>query len=153
MLRIWKLSFVLLLLIACGNPQKGALSPETRSELDSLYENYRIETEEKYHRLADRMAQLLDEALAKRTDELMMNHLREFHQENEIALHNIEEEIQDWTRNISDDERAGFIMRLNAKPYAETLRKRRKQILRRVRYSKDFQYEYRKLFSILDLSR
>lgn len=142
-----------LFLFACGEPKKGALSPETRSELDALVDNYHIEPGEKYHRLARRMGQLLNEAYAKRTDEGMMDHLREFNQENETALRILREELQTWLRNLPDNERAKFIIRVNAEDYAEDLRKRRKQFLYRVRNSPDYKREFLTLFGILDLHR
>lgn len=153
MRRIIIFCFSILILSACNDPKGGALSPEIRSELDELYENFHIETEEKYHRLANRMVQLLDEAIAKRTDELSMNHLREFYHENEIALDNLNKEIQDWIRNSPDEERTAFIMRVNSKSYASRLRNRRVQFLRKINYSEDYKSEFRKLYGILDLNR
>ena len=131
----------------------GALSPEIRSELDELYENFHIETEEKYHRLANRMLLLLDETIAKRTDEMSINHLREFYQENEVALANLNKEIQDWLRNSPDEERTAFIMRVNSKSYASRLRNRRVQFLRKINYNEGYKQEFRKLYGILDLNR
>lgn len=153
MKRLLLITLVCISCFACGPKEEGVLNDETRSELQALVDNYHITPEDKYNRLAVRMAQLINEAYAKRTEEEMMDHLREFYQDNETALTALEKEIQDWMRSLSDAERANFVMRVNGREYANDLRRRRRQVLYRIRNSEEEKREFVRLFSILDMYR
>lgn len=114
---------ILTSLVGCYNPRKGALSTETRTELDELSSQVKRETEEKYHILADKIALVLEEALNRKTDEAMIAYTQKFISDNEFALTTLSKEIDEWFKFMNEEDRNRFFMVMLTESYPSRLRR------------------------------
>ena len=111
-----------LLLLACGNPRKGALSPDARSALDKLADQ-NLEPKKKYLILARRYVQLLDETAAFSTNAQALAHLEKFNSDNQNALSRLYGQFDGWQRNTNEQDLMLFLMELNEEDFAPKLRR------------------------------
>lgn len=126
---------------SCKKPQKGTLSVQAQTELEILAER-QWETEEKFHKLAEILARVLEEALAKDDDAAMINHLKDFSSLNEDALQQLQAEIDFWFKHVDKEEKNEFLMKFWPKDYAKSLRKSEARFFTRTQQRP----EYRKHF-------
>ena len=109
------------LLAGCYDPRKGALSPDSRTELDTYADQF-IDVEKKYLKAAELLAQLLDEAAAMPSDAAAMEHIRKFADDNELALEKIGAAFDGWQRHVNQEDLVAFLQLLNEQPAARRLR-------------------------------
>ncbi|MEZ4773932.1 MAG: hypothetical protein R3D00_12175 [Bacteroidia bacterium] len=137
---------------SCGNPGKGANSPEARTELD-LLSSSDIYVGNKYLRMAEKIALLLEECAAIDTDQDAMTHFRDFAADNEFALDALTDEFDKWQKNIDDEEKMIFVMKLRTQPFAAKLRRLEPAFRSRIAYDKTFVAEYDALMDRLEIRR
>ena len=113
--------YILLLLSSCYTPKSGSNSPEVRTELDELASES-LPMEEKYLVLARVITSLLDETAAMPQDAAAIVHLSEFVSDNESALTMLKIQISNWERNLTEEERMLFLMKLLSQPYATRIK-------------------------------
>lgn len=139
-------------LLGCYQPGTGANSEVSRGELEQFI-GQNVDTEKKYYILAEKMAQLLDEAAAISNDEAAMDHLRKFYNDNKTALTQIEREFDGWQRNVSQDQLIDFVLILNEQAYARRLQQLVSSFRERIKYRSDWVQEFNVLVGILDIKR
>jgi hypothetical protein len=137
---------------ACRPPRKGALSTEAMSELERLA-NSSVDTETKYHRLAARIGEMLDEALAKDTDQAMLTHMQEFYELHEDPLRLMGGEIDFYFKHMDDEEKNEFLMRLWPTTYAKNLRENVAQFRRRTQSRKDYQIYLDRILKAIEMRK
>ncbi|MDX2287083.1 MAG: hypothetical protein NW241_23155 [Bacteroidia bacterium] len=130
-----------LLAAACYSPRGGALSPEARGELYAVAHSS-LETEKKYLRLAEKTAQLLQEAYSIPREDSAMAHIRRFYFDNETAIEKISREFDGWQRYASSEEVADFLGALLNQPYSRTLRDLTPAFRQRVSYYEPWVQEF-----------
>ena len=133
----------------CKNPKTGALSPEVRSELDSLAEAS-ISAHDKYFKLADRIAELLDEAAASQTEEAAMAKIQEFSTENSLALTRLGNELDVWQKYLNNEDRMFIVMQLQAQDFTTRLNRLGPSFRKRISYNNQWVRQYDKLMSYLE---
>jgi predicted small lipoprotein YifL len=119
--RLFGLLCLLLTLFACGNPRKGALSPESRTELDQFAEA-NISIEKKYLKLANKIVDLLDEAAALPDEAAAMELIRKFASDNDMAIQRIAAEFEGWQKHVNHDDQMDFVALLVQQPYGKKLK-------------------------------
>ncbi|GAB4425750.1 MAG: hypothetical protein OHK0039_43520 [Bacteroidia bacterium] len=134
----------------CYNPDKGALSPDSRTELD-LYAERFIDVEKKYLKVIEKLAQITEEAAAITQDQLAMEHIRKFASDNQRALDRIGTEFDGWQRYTDERSLILFIQLLNDQPSARKLRVLAPQFRERIRYNAAYLAEYDALLGRFDL--
>ena len=140
------------LLIACRQPQKGTLSVQAQTELEILADR-QWETEEKFHKLAEIIARVLEEALAKNDDAAMINHLQEFYSLNEDALRQLQAEIDFWFKYVDKEEKNEFLMRFWPRDYAKSLRQSEAHFFRRTREKPEYQEHFRRITRAIEMRK
>ncbi|MEZ4829803.1 MAG: hypothetical protein R3C61_26500 [Bacteroidia bacterium] len=154
-MRTLTIGFILLMTIwgaGCGNPGRGANSPEARTELD-LLSSSDIYVGNKYIRMAEKITLLLEECTAFENDQEMMNHFRDFAADNEFALDALTWEFDKWQRNIDEEEKMVFVMKLRTMPFTAKLRRLEPAVRNRIAYDKTFLAEYDALLGRLEMRR
>ncbi|MDX2246637.1 MAG: hypothetical protein SF052_07680 [Bacteroidia bacterium] len=149
---VWIPVVILLLNTGCNSPGKGANSPEARSELDLLSSSDTY-VGNKYLRMAEKIALLLEEAAAIETDQAAMTHIRDFAADNAFALDALTDEFDKWQKNIDDEEKMFFVMKLRAQPFSAKLRNLVPAFRNRIAYDKTFLAEYDALTGRLEIRR
>lgn len=134
----------------CGDPRRGALSPESRTELTS-YALRNVNTPMKYYKLMERMAQLLDQASANRSTAAAMEAIQKFRADNELALGVIAQEFDGWQRHVGHDELIDFVYTLNQQPYTRKVRQLAPAFRRRVSDNDQYLREFDELMSVLEM--
>lgn len=147
---IFSLCLLGLYVQSCVNPQRGALSPEVRSELDRLADDPHKKNEQKYIEFSRIMARLLDEASAKPTEAGAIAHITEFATENDAALQRLAVELDKWQKHMSNEDRMFFVMNLMAEKSTEKLQKRGKAFRRRISGNPAWLQEYDRVMSYLN---
>lgn len=143
----------LILLFSCQDPRQGTLSPETRTELDRLADQIHRDTEEKYHFLLGRLADVLQEALNKERDQEMLEHLRKFTRDNELALQTLNQEIDKWYKTLTEEDRNEFLIRMVAEDYNRRLRRLVPRFENRAGNRRSYQQVFDDLFAHVELRR
>ncbi|MEM7373253.1 MAG: hypothetical protein AAF587_31805 [Bacteroidota bacterium] len=134
-------AIVLSLLLSCGSPRTGALSPEARSELDNFAEGY-IDIEKKYLKLAEMMASLLEEAAATPSDEAAMGLVQKFASDNDLAIETISIEFDGWQKHVNQDDLMQFVGLLINQPAGKKLRRLIPAFRNRIKYNERWLREY-----------
>lgn len=142
----------LLLFSACKKPQGGTLSVQAQTELEILA-GRQWETEEKFHKLAEIIAGVLEEALTKNDDAAMINHLRDYATLNEDALRILQAEIDFWFKHVDKEEKNEFLMRFWPKDYAKSLRKSEAKFFRRTQEKPEYQQHFRKVTRAIEMRK
>jgi hypothetical protein len=137
-------------LAACGNPGQGSLSPENRTELTS-FALRNTDTSKKYFKLAEVVAQLIEEASAQGSNEAAMGRIRKFRTDNDLALRMIAKEFDGWQRHVDHDELMHFVYVLNQQPYARQLRNLAPRFRRRISGNDQYLREFDELMSFLEM--
>lgn len=150
---IFSICAIGLLLQSCVNPQKGALSPEVRSELDLLADDPHKKNSQKYIELSRIMARLLDEASAKPTEAGAIGHIIEFGTENDMALQRLASELDKWQKHMDNEEKMFFVMSLMAEKSTSDLQKKGKAFRRRISGNPEWLVQYDNVMSFLDFIR
>ena len=140
--------FILGLTFGCNTPQKGALSPETRAELDDLAEA-NISEHDKYFRLAARLAELLEECAAINSEEKAMERLTEFSTENSLALERLYKELDAWQKHLNDEDRMSFVLQLLAQDFTTKLQSIGPAFRNRIDYNDNWIRQYDRLMANL----
>jgi hypothetical protein len=109
-----------MLLSSCNDPRRGALSPETRTALES-YVLKNTDVQKKYLVMTDKVAQLLGEAAGK-SDAVAIGMITKFTSDNQFALNLVAEDFDGWQRHVEHAELIEFVILLNAQPYTRRLR-------------------------------
>ncbi|MEL6256327.1 MAG: hypothetical protein AAFR87_30265 [Bacteroidota bacterium] len=141
------------LLQACKDPKSGALSPETRTELDVLADDPYKPPSQKYIELSRVMAKLLDEASAKPGDAAAVAHIVEFTTENDAALDRLYGELDKWQKHMENEDRMLFVMNLMAEKSTTTLQNRSRSFRRRISGNPDWLRQYDQAMSYLDFRK
>ncbi|MDB4286094.1 hypothetical protein N9933_02210 [bacterium] len=110
----------LIFLSGCKKPRTRTVSEVTKTELENLAESGK-ETKIKYHELGKILSQLVKESLEMGSDSLMLAHIKNFASLNEEGIKQLSEEIDDWQKTLSEEERIFFVMRLVPMKYARNL--------------------------------
>lgn len=139
-------------IVGCEMPKSGSLSAESRTELELLVDSPRS-PEHKFYVLADRLARLLNEAMAIENDEAAMAHLREFATKNDLALQALARDIDDWAKVIPDDERTEMILKLMDRDFSAQLRNKVPAFRRRISYNDRYIAEFDRLFGSVSFWR
>jgi len=142
----------MLLLVACGGPRGGALSPETRTELD-LFSSRDVEIQKKYLFMAEVTAQLLSEAAAQGSDSVAHDMIVKFKEDNRTALHQIAQEFDGWYRYVHHADLMLFLRLLNQQPYAKTLRDIAPAFRRRFSNNRAYLADLEELLGYLEMKR
>ena len=137
-------------LMACSNPRKGALDPEVRSELDMLADKD-VYVGNKYLRMAEKYALLLEEAAAIEQDEEAMAHLRNFVVDNQVALNLLSGEFDRWQKYIDNEEFMFFVLKLRSKPFSQKLKQLTPAFRRRVSYNQEYVREFDQIMSYIEV--
>lgn len=135
---------LLCLLMSCGSPRKGALSPESRTELDNFAEGF-IDIEKKYLKLAEMMAALLEEAAATPNDEAAMGLVQKFASDNDLAIETIAIEFDGWQKHVNQDDLMQFVGLLINQPSGKKLRRLVPAFRNRISYNDRWVREYDQL--------
>lgn len=139
------------IVFSCTNPQKGANSPQARTELNQLAEKD-IYVGNKYLRMAEKIALLLEES-AGMSDQAAITHIRDFASDNAYALEEISGEFDAWQKGIDDEEMMFFVMKLRTKEFSTKLRYLVPAFRSRIKDNKEFLAEYDALVSKLEVFR
>ncbi|MCB0839198.1 MAG: hypothetical protein KDD99_21145 [Bacteroidetes bacterium] len=137
-------------LLSCGNPRKGALDPEVRTELDLLAEKD-MYVGNKYMRMAEKYALLLEEASAMPIDEEAMAHLRDFFADNQLALTLLSTEFDRWQKYIDNEELTAFALKLRNQPFSQKLKRLIPAFRKRISYNQEFVREYDHIMSYIEI--
>ena len=146
------IALAMLFTAGCGNPKRGALSAEARTELEKLVDTP-ISAERKFYKLAETLTALLNEAMAIENDEAAMAHLREFATNNDLALQALARDIDDWAKVMPDDERMEMILKLMDRDFSTQLRNRVPAFRRRIAYNEAYLREFNQLFGSIEFWR
>lgn len=103
--------------------------------------------------MAEKIALLLEECAAIENDQGAMEHFRDFAADNEFALNALADEFDKWQKNIDDEEKMFFVMKLRAQPFAAKLRRLEPAFRARIAYDKTFVAEYDALLGRLEVRR
>ena len=133
----------------CKNPKSGALSPEVRTELDSLAEA-NISAHDKYFKLAERIADLLNEAAGSPTEEAAMAKIQEFTTENSLALSRLGSEMDVWQKHLNSEDRMAMVMQMQAQDFTSRLNRISPSFRKRISYNDQWLRQYDKLMSYLE---
>ena len=148
-----KMCFLLsLLLFACGSPRSGALSPESRSELEKFADDF-IDIEKKYLKLADMFADLLEEAAATSSDEAAMTLVQKFASDNDLAIDQIAREFDGWQKHVNQDDLMQFVGVLINQPSGQKLRRLVPAFRNRISYNQQWTREFDRLAQKLYVHR
>lgn len=112
---------LLLLLSGCYKPQSGSNSPETRTELDELADQ-NLPMGEKYLELGKVISTLMDETASIGQDAAASAHMEEFLSDNESALRRLGIQLDNWQKNLTEEDRLFFVMELLSQPYSTRLK-------------------------------
>ncbi len=135
---------------SCGDPRRGALSPETRTEL-TLFATRSMDTPKKYYKLTETLAKVLDEASSKRSNQEAMDVIQKFRADNDFALGLIATEFDGWQRHVDHDELMNFVYILNRQAYTRKLRELAPAFRRRVSGNSQYLKEFDELMSFLEM--
>ncbi len=138
-------------LTACNDPRRGALSPESRTELEQ-YAARNTDIQKKYLVMTDKVAQLLAEAAAK-DDATAMAMIRKFTSDNQAALEQIADEFDGWQRHVEHPELIEFVMLLNEQPYTRRLRRLVPAFRRRISYDDALLRDFDRLMWYFDIRK
>ncbi len=149
----WMLwAFFFLALQGCYLPEEGALSQETRTELNSFAAST-AEVQKKYIKLMEKMVLLLEEVRDIPENDLAMDRLRKFYADDQYALRQINREINGWYRFASDEDISYFLTAIQAEPNAIKLQSLIPATRQRFSYNLDWEKECNLLLSFLKLHR
>lgn len=112
---------LLLLLSGCYKPQSGSNSPDTRTELDELADQ-NLPMGEKYLVLGKVVSTLMDETASISQDATAAAHMEEFLSDNESALRRLGIQLDNWQKNLTEEDRLFFVMELLSQPYSTRLK-------------------------------
>lgn len=112
---------LLLFLTSCYKPQSGSNSPETRTELDELAD-LNLPMGEKYLELGKVVSTLMDETASIAQDAAASAHMEEFLSDNESALRRLGIQLDNWQKNLTEEDRLFFVMELLSQPYSTRLK-------------------------------
>ncbi|WNJ18524.1 hypothetical protein [Pontibacter sp. G13] len=146
------LCLMALLTTRCHNPNKGALSEESRTELDRFVDTH-ASLEKKYWMLADKMAQALEEAAAIPDNAGAMDHLRRFASDNDYAIELISTEFDGWQRHVNDDDLMHFTITLYQQRSGKKLRTLHPAFERRISVDPALHKEYLEWIGVMKLVR
>lgn len=138
-----------LLLLACGNPRRGALSPQSRTELEQ-YALKSTDIQKKYLMMTEKVSQLLSEAVAK-DDATAMAMITKFTADNERALVQIAEDFDGWQRHVEHPELIEFVILLNEQPYTRRLRQLVPAFRRRISYNQAYLRQFDQLIYYFEI--
>lgn len=124
------LPLLLIILGGCFVPNQGSTSPEVRTELDILAEQA-IPASEKYLQLGKVVSILLDETAAIAQNQAAAAHMERFLSDNESALRLLHIQLDNWEKNLTEEDRLLFMMELLAKPYSTKLASQSKALTNR----------------------
>ncbi|MDX1909494.1 MAG: hypothetical protein SF053_20815 [Bacteroidia bacterium] len=146
------LGLSLLFLSACWDPRQGALSAQSRTELDTWAASS-LDVQKKYLKLAEKTAMLLQEAVSTPGDDQAMELIRKFAADNDFALRQISDEFDGWVNHTNDDDLMEFIAVLNVQPYSKTLRELEPIFRNRISYNDGYVREFDAFMSKLGIRR
>ncbi|TAE59136.1 MAG: hypothetical protein EAZ89_02765 [Bacteroidetes bacterium] len=141
-----------LLLLSCNNPRKGALSPESRGELYT-WAISSLDTDKKYLKLAEKTAQMLEEAVNAPQDQQAMDIVTKFIFDNDLAITRISQEFRGWHRYAEPEEVSSFAALLNSQSYARRLRELVPMFRQRINYSEAWLREFDAFINKLEIRR
>jgi hypothetical protein len=142
----------LCLLAACANPRDGALSAKSRSELDQWAESS-LDIPQKYLKLAEKTAQLLQEASAQDQDQLAMDMFEKYVSDNDLAIRRITSEFRGWSHYADEDELNDLALQLYSEPYGRRLRELAPAFRQRISYSERWLQTYDAFFDRMAIRR
>lgn len=143
---------LLILLSSCFVPNQGSTSPEVRTELDDLAD-LAIPASEKYLQLGKVVSILLDETAAIAQNEAAAAHMERFLSDNESALRLLHIQLDNWEKNLTEEDRLLFMMELLAKPYSTRLKSQSRALKNRFSGNEAHLAYLRQLTGILDFRR
>lgn len=145
---IWVLLGVLL---ACNNPRRGALSPQSRTALEN-YAARSTEIQKKYYFMVEKVAQLLSEAAAQ-DDRTAMAMIDKFVSDNQAALDQIAADFDGWQQYADHDEVVAFAVTLNKQSYTKRLRRLVPAFRKRISYNDAYLRRFESLMWHFDIRR
>ncbi len=149
---IFFISILFTLSPACRQPQKGTLSVASQTELEILAARD-WETEDKFQKLAEIIARVLEEALEKKDDAAMINHLKEFNSQNQDVLNQLQAEIDFWFKFVDKEEKNEFLMRFWPKKYAKSLRNSEAKFFRRTKDKPEYRKHFLQLMRPIEMRK
>lgn len=141
-----------LLLASCAQPQSGALSPDTRTELDKLADR-NIDVREKYFQLSIRLAQIMEETAATENDAAAIGKITEFLSDNDVALSRLSSQFDNWAKHETDEVVVGFITDYNEQTSARKLRQLAPRLHQRFRYEQRYVSQLEELVGFISIRR
>lgn|GEM_PF-2149030 len=147
-------SYILLTsLNACKKDIPGALSLREQTELAKITFNTDYTPEQKYLKVSETISALLLEALEKRTDAEMMEHIRQFKGANSGTLQRLAYILDEFHKDVTDEERVLFVMRLISQSYTKDLKESVYEIRRRISDNPEYKREFEELIGVLEIRR
>ena len=143
---------LILLTLSCKQPQKGTLSVQAQTDLEVLAAR-QWETEDKFHKLAEIIAGVMEEALAKPDDAAMINHIKEFNSINEDALRQLGAEIDFWFKYVDKEEKNEFLMRFWPKDYAKKLRASEARFYSKTKNKPEYRKHFQQLTRAIEMRK
>jgi hypothetical protein len=137
---------------SCSEPQKGSLSPETRTEMEVLA-TQNIDLREKYFALSIKIVAIMEEVAAIENDALAIEKVREFISDNGNSLAKVYDQFDNWQKHESDETLIAFITKYNEQPSARRLRQLVPALHNRFRYEPAYVAELEKLVDYISIKR
>lgn len=147
-------SVLLISVSGCKKKQPSrVLNAKSITKLAELAQSTDAMMEDKYFFVVENYVQVVKEALAKPIDTDMLQHLRTYRTQNEDALVLLENQFDDWQKNMTDEERMYFVINLTGKNATKQMRELIPQIRYRLRsYPEDARF-FERMMMRIDLRR
>ncbi|MCI4670197.1 MAG: hypothetical protein MRZ79_18825 [Bacteroidia bacterium] len=150
--------FILLLLTiagffqSCYAPDEGALSEKNRTELKNFAAKS-VSIEKKYIKLMQNMVLLLEEVRDIPEDDMAMDRLRRFYEDDKYALKQIGREINGWYQYATQEDITNFLVAIKEDPSSNKLSTLIPTTRNRIKYNVGWEEEFNLLVSYLNLER
>ena len=140
------------MLSSCYIPEQGSLSEKNRTELKNFAARS-VSIEKKYIKLMQNMVLLLEEVRNIQNDELAMDRMRRFYEDDQYALKQIGREINGWYKFATQEDITNFLVAIREDPASTKLSQLVPATRDRIKYNVGWEKEFNKLVSFLNLER